>query len=127
MADPTYEQLPGELDLTFVKGDEVGFIVTLENINLTGYTFDSKVYALQEVPSGQSGIGAGATVAAYGTVVSITVTPVAVTAGRINLSMTETQTNQLSADGAYRWWLKTIAPGDVTRTVVSGDVDVRMP
>ena len=71
MADPTYEQLPGELDLTFVKGDEVGFIVTLENINLTGYTFDSKVYALQEVPSGQSGIGAGATVAAYGTVVSI--------------------------------------------------------
>lgn len=126
MADPTYEQLPGELDLTFIKGDEVGVLLTLENMDLTNYTFDSYVYSLAQVATG-SGLGAGVSVAAGETAVQITVTPVAVTAGRINISMSEIQTNQLQANGQYRWWLRTISPGLVTRTVVSGDVNVRMP
>jgi hypothetical protein len=126
MADPTYEALPGELDLVFIKGDEVGVLLTLENQNLTGFTFDSHVYSLATVGTG-SGLGAGVSVAAGQTAVQITVTPVAVTAGRINISMSEIQTNQLQADGQYRWWLKTISPGLVTRTVVAGDVKVRMP
>lgn len=122
-----YEQLPAEVDLTFVKGDEIGFLVTFGNTDLTGYTYDSRVYSLATIAAGAGGIGAGSAVASGATVAEIAVTPVNVTAGSINLSMQENVTNTLAADGRYRWWLKLISPGLVTRTVISGDVNVRTP
>ena len=73
------------------------------------------------------GLGAGTTVAAGGTVVAFTVTPVNLTAGQVNISLTESQTDQLSANGKYRWWFRTVTPGNVTRTYLSGDVYARVP
>lgn len=126
MADTTYEQLPAELDIAFVKGDEFGMLLSLDGTDLTNHTYDAKVYALTAVNAG-GGLGAGATVAAGGTVVAFTVTPVIVTAGQVNISLTEVQTDQLAADGTYRWWFRVITPGNVTRTYLSGDVTSRMP
>jgi hypothetical protein len=125
MADTTYEQLPAELDLAFIKGDEFGMVVAFDT-DLTGHTYDSRIYALTSVSAG-GGLGAGATVAAGATVLAFTVTPVNVTAGTINVSLSETETNQLSSTGVYRWWLKTVTPGNVTRTYLAGDVSVRVP
>lgn len=126
MADPTYEQLPAELDIAFIKGDEFGMMLSVDATDLTGYTYDTKIYSLTTVEAG-GGLGAGTAVAAGATVVAFTVTPVNITAGQVNLSLTETQTNQLTAGGVYRWWFKTVTPALVTRTILAGDVSVRVP
>ena len=126
MPDTTYSVLPAELDLAFVKGDEFGMTLTVENTDLTGYSFDSRVYALTSVNAG-GGLGGGVSVAAGNTVVAFTVTPVTVTAGIVNVSLSEVQTDQLSATGRYRWYFRTITPGNVTRTILSGDVTSRAP
>jgi hypothetical protein len=126
MSDPTYEILPGELDLAFIKGDEFGMVLAVESTDLTGYTYDTKIYSMATVSVG-GGLGAGVESAAGATVVAFTVTPVAITAGQINLSLTEVQTGSLTAGAEYRWWFKTITPGLVTRTILAGDVSVRVP
>jgi hypothetical protein len=126
MADTTYEQLPAELDLAFIKGDEFGMVISMDGTNLTGHAYDSRIYSLTSVAAG-GGLGAGVTVAAGGTVVAFTITPVNLTAGQVNVSLSEVQTDQLSATGRYRWWFKTITPGNVTRTYLAGDVSVRVP
>jgi len=126
MADPAYEILPAELDLAFIKGDEFGMALAVDSTDLTGYTYDTKIYGMATVEVG-GGLGAGVASAAGATVVAFTVTPVTLTAGQINLSLTEIQTNTLTAGAEYRWWLKTITPGNVTRTILAGDVTVRVP
>jgi len=125
MADAIYEQLPAELDLAFIKGDEFGALLTID-INLAGYTYDSRIYALTTAEA-SAGLSGGVATVAGGTVTAFTVTPVAATAGIINLSLTEQQTDALSSSGTYRWWLKAVSPAMVTRTFVSGDVTVRLP
>ena len=40
--------------------------------------------------------------------------------GRINLRLNETQTNLFVNTVPYRWYLRWTAPGDITRTVISG-------
>jgi hypothetical protein len=42
-------------------------------------------------------------------------------------TLTETQTALLDANGNYRWFLRWVSPGGVTRTIVSGQIDVRLP
>ena len=126
MADARYEILPAELDLAFVKGDEFGMVISMAATDLTGHSYDARVYSLTAVAAG-GGLGAGTTVAAGGTVVAFTVTPVNLTAGQVNISLTESQTDQLSANGKYRWWFRTVTPGNVTRTYLSGDVYARVP
>jgi hypothetical protein len=126
MADPTYEILPAELDLAFIKGDEFGMVLAVNSTDLTGYAYDTKIYSMTTIEVG-GGLGAGVSSAAGATVVAFTVTPVNLAAGQVNLSLTETQTNSLSAGAEYRWWFKTITPGNVTRTILAGDVSVRVP
>jgi hypothetical protein len=126
MADPTYEILPAELDLAFIKSDEFGMVLSVDSTDLTGYTFDTKIYSLTTVEVG-GGLGAGVASAAGATVVAFTVTPVNITAGQVNLSLTEIQTGDLTVGAQYRWWFRTVTPGNVTRTILSGDVSVRLP
>jgi hypothetical protein len=126
MADPTYVILPAELDLAFIKGDEFGMVLSVNATDLTGYAYDTKIYSMTTVEVG-GGLGAGVASAAGETVVAFTVTPVALTAGQVNLSLTEAQTNTLAAGAEYRWWFKTVTPGNVTRTILAGDVSVRVP
>ena len=125
MADPTYEQLPAELDLSFVKGDELSILLTI-GLDLTGYTYDAKVYSLTTAAAG-GGLAGGVATTAGGTVAAFTVSAISETAGTVNISLTEQQTDTLSSTGTYRWWFKAISPAIVTRTLVSGDVTVRLP
>ena len=63
MADPTYEILPAELDLAFIKGDEFGMVLSVNATDLTGYAYDTKIYSMTTVEVG-GGLGAGVASAA---------------------------------------------------------------
>lgn len=119
-----FTQLPGVLDLKFVAGDEVNFSVSFPSNDLTGYTFESIVYVVkQTVP-----LGGGMSVPTAGqTAATIAVTAVDLSAGSLMLGLGETQTGLLSPVGTYRWFLRWVAPGSITRTVLGGTVTVVSP
>ena len=47
--------------------------------------------------------------------------------GQLNVALTETQTAALDEGTLYRWRLRGVAPGDVTRTFIAGTFTVRAP
>jgi len=114
-----YAVLPSTLDLVFVRGDEFGVLLDFDPIDLTGYTFQTVVYEVGSVVDGQ--VTAGSTVANF------TITVVDASTGKINLSLQETQTQSFNPSKSYRWYLRWVAPGVVTRTVLSGSVAVGDP
>lgn len=116
----TYSQLPGDLTVQLVRGDEVSFSAVFAGVNLTGYTVTAAVY---------SGFGATATDTPV-VVPSVTVTTATVagvTSSTAQISMTETQTLAISPTGQSRWYLRWVSPGGVTRTVLSGVVQAQNP
>lgn len=123
----TYSQLPADLTMSFVKGDEVGVLLTFNGLDVTNFTFDSRIYAKTAVAAGNAGIGQGTTTASGETAAQFVVTIVNATAGQVNISMQETATDQLTAGGNYRWWFRSTTPGLVTRTWLSGKVNVVTP
>lgn len=116
----TYSQLPGDLALAIVRGDEVTFSATFSGVDLTGYTVTAAVY---------SGFGATATdtPVAVPAVTVTTATVAGVTSSTAQVSMTETQTAAISPTGSSRWYLRWVSPGGVTRTVLSGVVVAQNP
>jgi hypothetical protein len=100
------ENLPGQLNLAFRRGDEYGTLVDF-SVSLTGYTFAAQIVSAIT----------GATMA------TPTVTAVDLAAGQVNVSLTELQTAALEA-GTYAWRLVWTAPGTVTRTALAGFVEV---
>lgn len=116
----TFSQLPGELTLEIVRGDEVTFSAVFSALDLTGYTVSAAVYA---------GLGAAAitTPVAYPAVTVSTATVNGVTSSTVQVSMTETQTLAISPTGLSRWYLRWVSPGGVTRTVLSGVVRASNP
>lgn len=116
----TFSQLPGDLTLEIVRGDEVTFSAVFAGTNLTGYTVSAAVY---------SGFGATATntPVATPTVTVTTATVAGVTSSTVQVSMTETQTLAISPTGSSRWYLRWVSPGGVTRTVLSGVVRASNP
>jgi len=113
-----FSLLPGQLDVTFVVGDEVNIAINLGQ-SITGYTLDSKVYVSSS--SGFSG-GGSSTVTTVGSIVVVpTIQVVTASTGSIILSMTETQTSVLSPGITYRWALRWITPSTtMTRTILAG-------
>lgn len=102
----TFEQLPGELNLTIKRSEQIGIEVDF-SIPLTGYTMSSSIVSLV---SGDA-------------VTSPTTTVTNAADGIVSVAMTETQTSALAA-GTYRWYIDWIAPGDVYRRVLGGFVEV---
>lgn len=115
-----YSQLPGDLTLQIVRGDEVSFSAVFAGVDLTGYTVSAGVY---------SGFGPTATdtLVVTPTVTVTTATANNVTSSTVQISMTETQTAAISPMGSSRWYLRWISPGGVTRTVLSGVVSAQNP
>jgi hypothetical protein len=113
-----FSLLPGQLDVTFVVGDEVNIAINLGQ-NITDYTLDSRVYVASS--SGFSG-GGGGVVTTVGAIVSVpTIQVVNATTGSIIWSLTETQTSSLSPGVTYRWYMRWITPStSMTRTVLAG-------
>jgi len=116
MAD--YAITPSPLNIQFVRGDEFGMLLDFDQ-NLTSYQFVTDIYEVASVSGGVYTRGASLT--------SFTITEVDLSLGKINLSLTETQTQSLDLGKRYRWYLRWIAPGVVTRTVLSGDITAGDP
>lgn len=113
----SYAILPETLDLAFVRGDEFGMLLDFD-MDLTSYSFQTSIYESSIVNGVPTQIGAGT---------NFTVTNVDIPAGQINLSLQETQTQGLDVSKTYRWFLRWVAPGVVTRTIISGSISLRDP
>lgn len=117
MAD--YAIVPSELNIQFVRGDEFGMLLDFD-VDLTGYQFDAVVY---EVGSVTNGVISGVS----GSADDFAITIIDLATGRLNLSLTEAQTQGFVLDKSYRWYLRWTAPGVVKRTVLSGEITVGDP
>lgn len=110
---PKYSVLPSNLDIEFIRGDEFGCLLDFDQ-DLTGYTFSAPVYVVASVRAGVFTAGT--------TFLNFTITNVDLAAGKVNLSLTETQTQSFTPGTSYRWYLRWVAPGGVTRTPLSGSL-----
>ena len=102
-----YEQLPGSLSLSIVSGDQFSTVVDF-SIDMTSYSVSSEIYSLVD----------GATVTA------MTTAFVSAALGTVSIGMTEAETGDLSV-GTYGWRLQWLAPGSVTRTALTGLLEVK--
>jgi hypothetical protein len=124
-----FVQTPADMSIECVSADElnVGLAFTSSSaaINLTGYTFEAKVYLpVFANPDGSLGEGAytvGATAATF------TVSAVSLSGGTVNIGLTETQTLALSPAVGYRWYFRWTDTAGVTLTVLSGSFTARAP
>jgi len=118
----TLSLLPATLDLSITQGDELGVLLTFQETDLSNYSWTAIVYETERTVSSQfpGGIDtAGATAATF------TITEVDAAAGQLNISLQESVTAALSETQTYRWYLRGVAPGTVTRTYVSGTFSVK--
>lgn len=119
----TFTQLPGTLDITFVQGDEVAIAFDFDR-DLTGYTITNFIYVSQVFSTG----GAAGVVTTVGeTAATFSVSNTNLAAGQITIGLNETQTALLSPGILYRWYMRWIDTGMVTRTVISGTLTVVNP
>lgn len=105
----TFSALPGELNLSLVRGDEFTFTANF-NVDLTGYTRAASVY----------NDATNAELAAPAMTVATTTTG-GVTTSAVTFTLTENQTAALTA-ARMRWYFRWVTPGGFTRTVLAGIV-----
>lgn len=120
----TFTQLPGTLDVTLVQGDEIAIALDFDR-DLSGYTLSVPIYITAVFASGGGGSGFVETVGA--TVTNFAVSAPDLEAGQLLIGLSENQTSQLSPGVGYRWYMRWIDPGAVTRTVLSGTLTVVNP
>lgn len=113
-----YSVLPDTLDIEFVKGDELNVLLDFDQ-DITGYSFETRIIRVLAVSGGN--------ITSYENVMLFTQTPINLAAGQINLSLDETATASLDLGGPYRWFMRWVATGNRTRTVLSGAISVRSP
>lgn len=121
----TFSQLPGELNVEAVVGDEITLPIDVSPVSLEGYTFESPVYVVQTVATGLGGTGSSETVGQI--VANWTIEVVDAAAGQLVLGLPESVTSTLSPTTTYRWYLRWVAPGAVTRTALAGTFVMRNP
>jgi len=102
----TYEQLPGDLGLSFRRGDEVSTEIDFNPISLTGFTMSATLISL----------------VSGGSVASMSATLTNAAQGKVNVGLTDEQTSALQV-GTYRWEL-TANDGTARRTYLTGFVEV---
>lgn len=129
---PSFDQTPAEFPITFVVGDElnVGLAFTTPGttptpVNLTGYTFEAKVF-VPTYANPDGGFGSGAYTIGT-TAATFSVSPVSLSGGTVNIGLTETQTAALSPATGYRWYFRWVDTAGVTLTVLSGALTARIP
>jgi hypothetical protein len=119
-----FTQLPGELNLTFVQGDQVKVNCDFD-VNITGYTITNSVYVTSVYASGGGGSGYVTTIGATVTTFDQTVTSAA--NGQILLDLSENKSALLTPGVGYRWYLRWMDQSSVTRTVLSGTLTAVNP
>lgn len=110
------ESLPGELNLSLIRGDEFVFSTTF-NVDILGYTLEASLYS----EATGTEIASPAMVLTQETVDDATSSTVA-------FRLTEAQTAMLTP-GRMRWYFRwtTPAPGSATRTILAGVVKAVRP
>jgi hypothetical protein len=116
-----YQVLPDILDIAFNRGDEFALLVTADR-DLTGYTFEASTYYPGVSPTSEGQTVVLPSIADGRFVTAFTVEEADLPAGKINLRLNEVQTNLFVNGGIYRWYLRWTAPGDITRTAISGSL-----
>lgn len=118
-----FDQLPGTLDVRLVPQDECNIALNLQR-SVVGYTFTSFIYRTDIAGTG-GGIGS---INSFGqTVTAPTIGITDASAGTMVIGLSEAQTALLSPGTGYRWFLRWVAPGEITRTIVSGSVTAVAP
>jgi hypothetical protein len=106
-----------------VPGDECNVALNLQR-SVAGYTFTSFIY--QSDITGTGG-GAGSINGIGQTVTAPTIGISDAATGSMIIGLSESQTSLLSPGANYRWFLRWVAPGDITRTIISGSVTAVAP
>ena len=125
----SFSQIPAEMPITFVVGDELNIALAITvgttPVNLTGYTFESRVYVPSFAnPDGALGSG-GYTIGSTAT--TPTITPVSLSGGTLNLGLTELQTASLNPAVGYRWYFRWTDTSGRTLTALAGTFTARIP
>ena len=106
-----------------MSGDECNVALNLQR-SVAGYTFTSFIYRTDITGGG----GGGGAVNSIGqTVVAPTIGISNASSGAMVLGLSEAQTALLSPGTSYRWFLRWVAPGEITRTIISGSVTAVAP
>ena len=95
------------------------------SIDLSDHTFEAVVYSTAPSSSGSWSGGNGLLVGDIEA--TFTVNVVSLSDGQLNIGLTETQTEALSPNGSYRWYLRWSDEDGVTRTVLAGQFTTRIP
>ena len=102
----TIEQVPGELDLTVVQGDDLALVFSIA-LNLSGYSALTSIHPINATSN-----------------TSITTVIVAsASSSTITLTFPATTTAALDVtgdDGPHNWRLTLVDTGSLTRTLVKG-------
>lgn len=112
----TYSVLPAPLTLRCFAGDEFNALLDFD-LDLTGYTLSNEIYRLDAPTLVDGQLISEKT--AHGT---FTLTVQSYALGQVRLSLTEEQT--AAKNGQYRFAVRWVAPGTVTRTVLNGTLEV---
>lgn len=102
----TYEQLPGNLGLSFRRGDYVSTTIDFDPTSFTGQTMSASIVS---IVSGDA-------------VAPVTVAFANASAGQVNVSLSKDDTQSLAV-GTYRWALQA-TDGTAVRTYLAGYVEV---
>jgi len=119
-----FQKVPAELEVICVQGDELNLAFDA-SISLVGYTFTALVY--EPVSSSGGGWSSADGQVVGSTAATFSQNVVDLSAGQLNLGLTETQTQALSPATDYRWFLRWQDTAGVTTTAVSGTFTVRIP
>lgn len=120
-----FKQIPAVLNVTVVKGDEVSIAVDVDPTDLTGYTIEAPIYVKGVFASGVGGVNAVESVDSVATNFAISYTNQS--QGQLILGLSELQTGGLSTGVEYRWYLRWVSPGLVTRTILAGEFNLINP
>ena len=115
--------LPGTLNISLTTGDEFGMLADLD-IDTTSFAWTAIIY---ETATSVSFVTPGGVSTQGATAATFTVTVINAAAGQVNLSLTEVQTAALNPATNYRWYLRGVSPGLVTRTYISGTLKAYAP
>jgi hypothetical protein len=102
----TIEQIPGELDLTVVQGDDLSVVFTIA-LNLTGYSAPTSIHPI----NADTNLSVSSAIVASASSSTITLTvPASTTSG---LSVT-------TEEGAHSWRMVLVDNSSITRTLIKG-------
>lgn len=117
MAD--FEQLPGELNLKLIPGDQLQINCDF-NVDITGYTVTNSIYVSEVYVAGGGGTGYINGIGSQAA--SFTQSITSASNGQLLLDLPEDRSSLLTPLIGYRWYLRWVDTGGVTRTVLSGQV-----